>query len=343
MDSGDAARDFLRRIHENCAGILAEGRNAMVPVILDGENAWEYYYRNGRPFFRELYAGIEADPSMEAITVSEAFLKMRPEPLAGIFPGSWINANFDIWIGAEEDNDAWRLLLNARRAYDAAADSVTEEMRALALEEILIAEGSDWNWWYGPEHHSENREEFDQIYREHLANVYRALGVAAPPELSQPVLRNLTPETYTPPLRRIRPAMSGLADEPEWAGAGVYSGNQKDGAMHGRQTLVREVRYGSDGASVYLRVGFAGGAETLEGVEIQIHPEDGARQVAVVRLGKGSVTVTGQARAVLGDVLEIAVPVSEEMPGVRLSVWRDGLPVQMLPRERSFRDEREKV
>ena len=165
MDAGAAAVDFLHRIHENCAGILNSGRDAMVPIILDGENAWEYYDRNGRPFFRELYRGIQADPRMEAIAVQEAFLKMPPEPLLNIFPGSWINANFDVWIGAEEDNKAWRLLLDARRAYDAATD-VTEEQRALAMEEIMIAEGSDWNWWYGPEHHTDNREEFDQIYRE---------------------------------------------------------------------------------------------------------------------------------------------------------------------------------
>jgi alpha-amylase/alpha-mannosidase (GH57 family) len=187
MDAGDAARDFLRRIHDNCAGILSDGRDAMVPIILDGENAWEYYDRNGRPFFRELYAGLQADPNMEAITVREAFRKVRPEPLPNVFPGSWINANFDIWIGAEEDNKSWRLLLDARQAIDSATHA-TDSQRALAMEEIMIAEGSDWNWWYGPEHHSDNREEFDQIYRGHLANVYRALGLAPPPELQQSIL-----------------------------------------------------------------------------------------------------------------------------------------------------------
>ena len=47
--------DFLNRIRENCRGILAAGRDALVPIILDGENAWEYYDRNGRPFLRHLY------------------------------------------------------------------------------------------------------------------------------------------------------------------------------------------------------------------------------------------------------------------------------------------------
>ena len=49
MDAAAAAEDFLHRIRGNCAGILASGREALVPIILDGENAWEYYYKNGRP------------------------------------------------------------------------------------------------------------------------------------------------------------------------------------------------------------------------------------------------------------------------------------------------------
>ena len=56
-----------------------------------------------------------------------------------------------------------------------------------AQEEILIAEGSDWNWWYGPEHHSANDREFDELYRKHLSNVYQALGRTPPDYLAQPI------------------------------------------------------------------------------------------------------------------------------------------------------------
>ncbi len=318
MDAGAAALDFLHRIHDNCGGILASGRDAMVPIILDGENAWEYYDRNGRPFFRELYRGIQADPRMEAITVQEAFLKMPPEPLLNIFPGSWINANFDVWIGAEEDNKAWRLLLDARRAYDAAT-GITEQQRALAMEEIMIAEGSDWNWWYGPEHDSDNREEFDQIYREHLANVYKALGIAAPSELSQSILRTEVLD-------------SG------WRGAGVYVVDQRDGAMHGRRALVKEVRYGSNGNSLQLRVAFAESGAQLEELEIQVHPQAGSAQLAVIRLrGGAAVMVSGsQVTAAFRDELEISVIVPETVNGIRLSFWQDGLPIRSVPRAGSF-------
>jgi alpha-amylase/alpha-mannosidase (GH57 family) len=155
----EAARDFLDRIRENCRGILASGRDALVPIILDGENAWEYYEQNGRPFLRELYRGIAADRQIEALTMSEALKRVEPRPLDRIFPGSWIGANFDVWIGAEEDNRAWEYLLRARQTYDrvvsGSGSGIPDAARALAFEELLIAEGSDWCWWYGPEHQSE--------------------------------------------------------------------------------------------------------------------------------------------------------------------------------------------
>src|SRR5271165_3110733 len=174
MGPAEAADDFLGKIRYNAAG-----RDALVPIILDGENAWEWYHQNGRPFLRALYQRISEDPNLQALTVSEALERFEPQTLDRIFPGSWINANFDIWIGAEEDDLAWEYLLAARKAYDA-AEGVSEEMRRLAYEELLIAEGSDWCWWYGPEHSSDNRPEFDQLYRDHLSNVYRALGLTPP-------------------------------------------------------------------------------------------------------------------------------------------------------------------
>ena len=93
-----------------------------------------------------------------------------------------------MWIGAEEDNQAWTQLLRARQTFDS---THRRERRPApdGLEELLIAEGSDWCWWYGPEHESANRPEFDQLYRSHLANVYRFLNLMPPEELSRPILR----------------------------------------------------------------------------------------------------------------------------------------------------------
>jgi alpha-amylase/alpha-mannosidase (GH57 family) len=255
-----AAEHFLAQIRSNSAG-----RDALVPIILDGENAWEWYEANGRPFLRALYQRISEAPDLEAVTISEALARFDAHPLGDIFPGSWINSNFDIWIGAEEDNQAWDLLLDARRAYDD-APAVPEEMRKLAYEELLIAEGSDWNWWYGPEHKSDNRPEFDQLYRDHLSNVYRALGAEPPEALSRPILKSQPGELRELPSNPIHPILDGeVTSYFEWLGAGRYRPDVRQGAMHSGDPPVQEMFFGTDGENLYVRLdGARSGSFTIE-------------------------------------------------------------------------------
>ena len=343
MNSTAAAQDFLDRIEGNCRGILASGRDALVPIILDGENAWEYFEKSGRPFFRELYSRIQDNRNMEAITVSEAFQRIPAEPLDHIFPGSWINANFDIWIGAEEDNKSWRLLLEARQAYDNAVD-VPEDRRKQAHTELMISEGSDWNWWYGPEHDSANRIEFDQIYREHLANVYKALGIAPPPQLSIPILKTeIVQAAHTAPTGRVDANVNGVIDSYfEWMGAGVYRVDARQGSMHGKRELVREVRYGANSEKIFVRVDFTD--EPLEGVEIRLASKQGLKhEEFVVRITGGAAAVcSGDGEAAYVEILELAITASEEKFGeLQLSFWQNGLPVEAIPPQEILRVELE--
>ena len=189
MPAPDAANHLIRNIKDAAQPILSKGRDAMVPIILDGENAWEYYPKSGREFLRRFCDGLQRDPGIEALTVSEAIARSKqPAKLSSLVPGSWIHANFNVWIGAPEDNRAWDYLYNAREFYDPTSPPVPGRYRRkLAFEELLIAEGSDWNWWYGPEHHSANDREFDEFYRKHLSNVYQALGAMPPDYLAQPI------------------------------------------------------------------------------------------------------------------------------------------------------------
>jgi alpha-amylase/alpha-mannosidase (GH57 family) len=346
MDAAEAAEDFLRRIRQNCAGILGGGRDALAPIILDGENAWEYYERNGRPFLRELYRRISQDGRMSAVTVSEALRLLAPEPADHIFPGSWINANFDVWIGAEEDNQAWTQLLRARATFDAAGD-VPEERRRLAFEELLIAEGSDWCWWYGPEHDSANREEFDQLYRSHLANVYHFLGLMPPEELSRPILRVAAPDVLVEPSGPIRPAIDGEATSYfEWLGAGVYRVDERSGSMHGKKFLVKEAQFGSDGANFYLRVDFHSGyAQELAGMEarVTVQPLDSAQPShVVIRIAPGEARATCPSVPVecaFARLLEARFPLAPmgvaQGRGLRfqLSLWQGGLPMHAVPQQ----------
>jgi len=303
MGAAEAAEHFLKQIRQNAAG--TEG---LVPIILDGENAWEWYEANGRPFLRELYRRISEDPDMEALTVSEALAKFEAHPLQGIFPGSWINANFDVWIGAEEDNLAWEYLLAARKAFDA-AENVPEASRALAYEELLIAEGSDWNWWYGPEHGSETRPEFDDLYRDHLKNVYRALGQEPPAELSRPILKGHGEgEHHQSPANLIHPTMDGeVTSHFEWLGAGRYRPDPRSGAMHGGSAGAQELYYGWDEANLYIRL-------------------DGARGDSFAVEFETGVAVAEVAR---GKIVEMKVP--KQGKWFRVVVTQNGLVTATLP------------
>jgi alpha-amylase/alpha-mannosidase (GH57 family) len=347
MDAAASAEDFLRRVRENSAGILAAGRDALVPIILDGENAWEYYDHNGRPFFHELYRRISEDPGMKAMTVSEALRALPAEPLDHIFPGSWINANFDVWIGAGEDNQAWTQLLRARQTFDTATN-VPEDRRSLALEELLIAEGSDWCWWYGPEHESANREDFDQLYRSHLANVYRFLNLTPPEELSRPILRIAVPAISIDPSGAIAPVIDGeVTSYFEWIGAGVYRVDERSGSMHGKKFLVNEVQFGTDGKSLYLRVDFHPAyLQELKGMEVRLtaQPFDGWKSSRVtIAFSDGAAHVAESevpgVECAFSRVLEARIPLAPlgvaSGAGLRFqfSLWQSGLPMDALPQQ----------
>ncbi len=349
MTPGEAAGHFLAQIRNNCRDILATGRDALVPIILDGENAWEYYANNGRPFLTELYSRIEADSSMTALTVSEALGRVEPSPIDHIFPGSWINANFDIWIGGEEDNRAWDYLLRARRLYEQViaegGRNLPPDRLTLAYEELLIAEGSDWNWWYGPEHESANRPEFDRLYRLHLANVYRALGLEPPAELSRPILKIEQLESHDIPTGPIRATIDGeVTSYFEWLGAGMYRVDNRSGAMHGQRFVIRELRYGSDGLSLFLRLDFEETMiSSMQGavVTLQIAPvaSPGDTTTLNMELDSGRPCEAEGTEFAFLKIFEARVPLSRIGAAMRqpvrfhLSLWQDGLPLDAVPQQ----------
>jgi len=261
MPPQDAANHLLHNIIANAQPILQRGRDAVVPLILDGENAWEYYPCSGREFLRRFYDALRRTPGVEAVTVSEAIERQSDKPILGsLVPGSWINANFNVWIGAPEDNRAWDYLYHARNFFAENAARASAEQRRLAFEEILIAEGSDWNWWYGPEHHSANDREFDELYRKHLSNVYQALGARPPEYLAQPIMGGTARPSFLPQTAYIHPRVTGdMIRYFEWMGAAVYTAVRRSGTMHGKRFLLDSVFAGIDERSVYGRLDFCDG------------------------------------------------------------------------------------
>jgi alpha-amylase/alpha-mannosidase (GH57 family) len=362
MVSVAAAEDLYRRIR--AVGERVRSRQPLtVTLILDGENAWEYYPGNGRDFLREFYGRIARDPDIRALTATEA-VQQAGEMTASesIFPASWINANFDVWIGHAEDVRAWDLLRNARdffekeerRQAERALGAPTLEQLAAAYESILAAEGSDWNWWYGPEHSSANDAEFDALYRKHLTEVYAALASEAPEELAQPIKRKPERAVVLPPRTYLEVHVDGrVSSYFEWLGAGLYSAERQSGAMHGRSYFLHELHFGFDEKSLYLRVDpFAEALEELqqcefrltlageEEVRLIVHIEAGKLKRFEVECGDTCLLDPGnQVGVAFGRIVEVRVA-RELLPlgarksiGIAAAVWEGGLPIDVLPSE----------
>lgn len=284
MAPADAARHLINSIKDAARPVLEKGRDAVVSIILDGENAWEYYPRSGREFLRRFYDGLQRESGMEAVTISEAMSRhKRFGQLTSLVPGSWINANFNVWIGAPEDNRAWDYLHHARDFYARNAARAAEGQRQLAFDELLIAEGSDWNWWYGPEHHSANDRDFDELYRKHLSNVYQALGAAPPDYLAQPITGAEVRPSFVPQTAYIHPRVTGdKVRYFEWMGAAIYTADHRAGAMHGKQFLLDSVYAGIDAMNLYGRLDFSGKVPA-EDFEIIVNVESWAAGEARAR------------------------------------------------------------
>lgn len=185
-EAGAAAEDLVRGVLRVAA---ASGQaSPLVPIILDGENAWESYEEDGRCFLDALYGRLAATPEVRTVTASEVFASSAPNRLQALHSGSWISASYRIWIGAPAKNRAWELLIATRAAFGAAEPTATDAAARLARTALDRAEGSDWFWWYGDDFDSRMDEEFDALFRAHCSAVYRALGLAVPPGLENPVL-----------------------------------------------------------------------------------------------------------------------------------------------------------
>src|SRR5262249_41982563 len=162
----------------------------LVPVILDGENCWEYYPDGGVSFLRSLYQGMARSSYLRSVKVGQ-FLEEHPavDTLHRLFARSWISPNLAIWVGHPEDNQAWDALHAARSFLAAEERSLRHDAATLerAWNEIYIAEGSDWFWWYGDDHSSALDALFDHLFRKHLQNVYTLLGHEPPGMLFTPI------------------------------------------------------------------------------------------------------------------------------------------------------------
>jgi alpha-amylase/alpha-mannosidase (GH57 family) len=263
-ESKRAVADLCGRLNAIKSHLGGEGR--VVPIILDGENAWEYYPNNAYEFLQGMYRGIADSPTLRLATCSGVLKKTSFDGrLHSIFPGSWINGNYGIWIGHPEENLAWDLIAQARECAVAASPVVAAALESgepsadptveMICRSLYAAEGSDWFWWYGDDHFSPHSDRFDRLFRQHLMNVYRLLGQDPPRELFEPIKKKSPAGLIREPAAFIDPEINGrISDYFEWLAAGLYDLTRQGSAMHSSDRMMQSFYYGYNKTSFFIRV-----------------------------------------------------------------------------------------
>ncbi len=264
MSAAAASRDLIDRlkaIHGKWQNDPDRDQNSerpwLVTIALDGENCWEYYPNDGKDFLEALYSQLSQEESLKLVTVSEFITEFPPLdkiPPHQLHSGSWIDSNFTTWIGDPVKNRAWDLLSEARQVL-ANHPEATQENNPEAWENLFAAEGSDWFWWLGAGHSSSQDDMFDQLFREHLQALYRALNEQIPNNLLHPLELHDIPSNQRPE-GFIHPIINGKIDLQDWQGAGRIEVNASRGTMH-QSGIVQRLWYGLDHFNFYLRLDFA--------------------------------------------------------------------------------------
>jgi len=325
-----AVRDLHLRLKEIKQGCEDGGcsRSPLCVIILDGENPWEHYQDGGEGLLRGIYTKIAQDPGIRLVTISDYLAEYPPtRTLENIYTGSWINSNFSIWIGGQEENAAWEELLSARLALSRAREKGTFDPSTLdrAMEWIYAAEGSDWFWWYGDQFHSDFTMVFDSLFRSYLKKVYAELGETIPESLKSPIKREKTPVKVQEPMGFIDPEIDGrLSSFWEWVGAGTIQ-QETLGSMY-KKMYLKGVSYGFNIGWLFIKAIPFDGFEHWrnKGREIKITIK-GIRKAELsfkeVDMGQGSgwvaeVRLNGHERTCdeigvrwgIQDIVEVAVP-----------------------------------
>lgn len=255
----DAVKDIqhkLKSVYETVYNKNNNDNTFILSIILDGENCWEFYPEDGHLFLDEFYQMLTSTDFVETVLVSD-FIKSNPntESLQRLWPGSWINANYNIWIGHYEDNTGWEYLYKVRKfltEYIQQHKEIPEEKINICWHEIYAAEGSDWYWWFGEEHYSSQQHVFDLLFRQHLKNIYLILQQEPPSFLDVPVKRYLKKHEYYHPSGFISPVIDGkISNYFEWSSAGKYE--PVGTSMHQTTTVLKCIYFGFDLGNLYIR------------------------------------------------------------------------------------------
>lgn len=228
--------------------------NATVFVILDGENAWEFFENNAYDFFMALYTRFEQTPWCKTLTMDEVSHLQNPGKLNTLVPGSWIHGNFDTWSGHSEKNRAWELIYQTKRDVDNYKGEISDEVKEKVKFHFLASECSDWFWWYGDDHVTEFGLEFDSLFREHLISIYRLMHMHPPSDLFIPIVSQKSAVSFlVRPQSSISPTINGRNDSFfEWIGCGSVDETKLYSTMDRVRGPIDMIYYGHDDQNIFL-------------------------------------------------------------------------------------------
>jgi alpha-amylase/alpha-mannosidase (GH57 family) len=254
-DKREAVVNFLEELNNFKNNINRE--EALVTVILDGENAWEYYEDHGEPFLTELFNELSKTNWINLTTFTEYIdkNKQRIPKLDNLMPGSWIDGNFNTWINEPVKNKYWEYIFHLNSIIEnRKLNNIIDSETLKELEDyFMIAQGSDWMWWAGEGHSSSNDLDFDLLFRNYLIKIYDLLEIDTPIELFSPLYSKLEVINYKKPLHLITPNISGkLDDYYGWVSSGEILAEQ--GAIHKTDTIIKKVLFGFDKENLYLQI-----------------------------------------------------------------------------------------
>ena len=282
---------------------------------------------------------------MRAVTVSEALAAAcRPSRSTTSFPGSWINANFDVWIGAEEDNKAWAQLLRARATYDArhrrpggaAAAGVRRTADRRGQRLVLVVRAG---------------ARFRQPRRVRPA-LSQPSGERLPLSESDAARGAVAADSASRRAGSPRRALRRRSGRDRWRGDLVLrvagrraSTASTSGRVDARQEVsgAAKCMFGSDGANLFLRLDFHPGHEQeLAGMEARITVQSlngaGEKPVSIRFAGGARRGATARRMRVSADSggadSRVWVGIAENA-GVRFqfSIWQGGLPIDAVPQQ----------
>ncbi|MGW8309667.1 MAG: glycoside hydrolase [Thiogranum sp.] len=186
----DAVANLIHNLE--LTALAHPGRRLAVPIILDGENAWEHFPENGYYFLHTLYERLAAHPTLKLSTFSECLDEgVEIGRLSQMVSGSWVYGSFSTWLGDPDKNRGWDMLGDVKRAFDkvVARGGLQSDQLVAAQLQLSICEGSDWFWWFGDYNPADSVSDFEALFRLHLSNLYLLLGMEPPEYLAQTFAR----------------------------------------------------------------------------------------------------------------------------------------------------------